>query len=317
MRLLSTLTARSLASIRPRNLAIDVGIKHDAPAYIDEAFDIHVDVVNQDEVDVEVWLDILLQPGEDDSRTLSSSSSRRSLLFDVLSFTANQLTIDGQATPSFVKAVSLGTLAPSASLRKTFQLTCVGSPGDRQLDLSIRAQPVSSQSASETSTTSSPSTEVLRTLTLSAVRPLHCAFDTHFHERRRAVKALLDLSEPNGWEGASDVSVVVKIHAAGPWDIEVSGMRVACEVSASHLQAGLDGTKAASTTQDGRGLRVTQSSLTGLESNLALRESFVPFELTELMPNRSSLAQIGAHEISSTPSFASTSRPSPLPRMVQ
>lgn len=145
--------------------------------------------------------------------------------------TANQLTIDDQATPSFVKAVSLGRLSPSASLRKTFQLSCVGSPGDRQLDLSIRSQPVSSQSAGEASATSSPSTEVLRTLTIPAVRPLHCAFDTHFHERRRPVKPLLDLSEPDGWEGASDASVVVKVHAAGPWDVEVSGMRVVCEVS--------------------------------------------------------------------------------------
>lgn len=146
-------------------------------------------------------------------------------------FTANQLTIDDQITPSFVKAVSLGTLTPSASLRKTFQLACVGSPGDRQLDISIRSHPVSSQSASEPSTSSSPSTEILRTLTIPAVLPLHCAFDTFFYERRRPVKPLLDLSEPDGWEGASDVSLVVKVHAAGPWDVEVSGMRVVCEVS--------------------------------------------------------------------------------------
>jgi hypothetical protein len=145
--------------------------------------------------------------------------------------TANQLTIDDQVTPSFVKAVSLGRLAPSASLRKTFQLSCIGSAGDRQLDLSIRSQLVTSQSSDEPLATSSPSTEILRTLTIPAVQPLHCAFDTHFHERRRPVKRLLDLSEPDGWEGASDVSVVVKVHAAGPWDVEVSGMCVVCEVS--------------------------------------------------------------------------------------
>lgn len=95
------------------------------------------------------------------------------------------------------------------------------------MDLSIRSQPVSTQSESSDA---SPSTETLRTLTIPAVRPIHCAFDTHFHERRRPIKGLLDLTEPDGWEGASDVSVVVKLHSAGPWDVEVTGLRLGCEV---------------------------------------------------------------------------------------
>lgn len=140
---------------------------------------------------------------------------------------ANEVTIDDQTTTSFIKAVSLGALSPSASLRKTFQLSCIGSPGERQLDLSIRCQP----SANEATTL--PATEVLRTLTISAVRPLHCAFYTHFHERRVPVKPLLDLTEPDGWGGASEATVIVKLHAAGPWGIGVTGLRAHCEVSFS------------------------------------------------------------------------------------
>ena len=55
-------------SVRPRDFRLGVTIEHDAPAYIDEAFDVHVAVTNEDKVEVEVLLDILLQPGEDDSR---------------------------------------------------------------------------------------------------------------------------------------------------------------------------------------------------------------------------------------------------------
>lgn len=176
-----------------------------------------------------MFLDILLQPGEDDSRGSRIYSTPS--ISDPVHTTANQVTIDDQSTTSFIKAVSLGVLSPSASLRKTFQLSSFGSPGDRQLDLSIRCQPVTSQSPQEPSATSSSATEILRTLTISAVRPLHCAFDTHFHERITPVKPLLDLTEPDGWEGASEVTVVVKIHAAGPWDVDVVGMRVECEVS--------------------------------------------------------------------------------------
>lgn len=42
---------------------------------------------------------------------------------------------------------------------------------------------------------------------------------------------MLDLEEPTGWEGASDVSLVARVCAAGPWDIEVVGLRLACEAS--------------------------------------------------------------------------------------
>ena len=69
--------------VRPRELKVDVAVVHEGPAYLDEEFSIHIDVVNQDNVAVEVFLDILLQPGEDDSRA--------SLLSSLVSDTDSQL----------------------------------------------------------------------------------------------------------------------------------------------------------------------------------------------------------------------------------
>lgn len=47
---------------------MSVSIMYDSPAYIEERFAIHVDVKNNDQVEVEIFLDVLVQPGEDDSR---------------------------------------------------------------------------------------------------------------------------------------------------------------------------------------------------------------------------------------------------------
>lgn len=60
----SRFVADTSRSVKPRELKVDVVIEHAVPAYLDEEFCIHVDVVNHDSVSVEVVLDILLQPME-------------------------------------------------------------------------------------------------------------------------------------------------------------------------------------------------------------------------------------------------------------
>lgn len=153
---------------------------------------------------------------------------KRSQNLSVRSLTGNELSIDAESSPSLIKAFSLGVLAPYASLSAPFRLLCVGSPGERALDVSIRAQPTLLSESALLAAASS--TEILRTLAIPAVQPLFAAFDTHFHRRRRPVKHLLDFEEPTGWEGASDVTVIAKMCAAGPWELEVVGIRMACEV---------------------------------------------------------------------------------------
>lgn len=145
--------------------------------------------------------------------------------------------VDDQRSASFIRDVSLGTLQPGSKIRKTFRLLCAGSAGDRPLDISIRSLPA-------TSTTSQGvdppihSTETLRTLTVTAVHPFNHAFDTHVYHRRKAVKALLDMSESTGWEAASDASIVARLHAAGPWELDVLSIDLDVEVSAvlAHLR---------------------------------------------------------------------------------
>ncbi|GAA5919086.1 hypothetical protein JCM1841_003742 [Sporobolomyces salmonicolor] len=218
----------SFCVVSPREVDLRVDISHKAPAYLGEAFPIDVEVTNDDEIELEVFLVLFLQPAEDG--------------------TQNRILVDDQASTAVIESLSLGLLAPNTSLRKTLFLESLGLPGDRQLDVTLRAQPSPSSTSSLSVIPSS--TEITRSLSIPAVRPVLAAFDTQMYRRRRAVKPLLDLTEPDGWEGASDATLMAKLQAAGPWDIEVTGIRIACGNSPS--------------------IRVTESSLDDLDGPLSM-----------------------------------------------
>lgn len=48
--------------MRPRKLDIGLDLVHASPAYLDEEYEVHVDVTNNDTIEVEVFLDMLLHP---------------------------------------------------------------------------------------------------------------------------------------------------------------------------------------------------------------------------------------------------------------
>lgn len=53
--------------IKHRPHQVDVAFSHHSPAYSDESYPISIDVTNCDDRELEFTLDILLQPGDDDS----------------------------------------------------------------------------------------------------------------------------------------------------------------------------------------------------------------------------------------------------------
>lgn len=55
-------------SVQPRQLDVEVKLEHASPAYLDEEYEVHLDISNKDEVEVEVFLDITLQVATDGSR---------------------------------------------------------------------------------------------------------------------------------------------------------------------------------------------------------------------------------------------------------
>lgn len=61
-----------VCSVRPKQLQVDLEIMHAAPAYLGEAFAVQVEVTNKEGVEVEVVLDLFLQPRDDNSGRPSS-----------------------------------------------------------------------------------------------------------------------------------------------------------------------------------------------------------------------------------------------------
>ncbi|GAA5850035.1 hypothetical protein JCM8547_000988 [Rhodosporidiobolus lusitaniae] len=219
-----------------RDLRTSVETAFEGPAYLGEQFPIDVNVKNEDEVDVQVFLVLFLQPGDDG--------------------TQNRVLVDEHPSTSVIESLSLGTLTPGSSLRKTFYLESLSLPGARNVDVTIRTIPTLSDDTSSSSSSSSlaPSAipspaEVTRSLSIPTVQPILAAFDTQLFHRRTPVKPLLDLSEPDGWEGASEAMVAARLVAAGPWDVQVHGLRLICEDSTGFrvVNSSLDAVEAATT----------------------------------------------------------------------
>ncbi|KAK0486236.1 Foie gras liver health family 1-domain-containing protein [Armillaria novae-zelandiae] len=93
-------------------------LTHHAPACIDEVYPIIIEVTNADNRELEVTMDILLQPTEVDDAGL-------------------------------IKGISFGVLVPGVSSIKTLNLSNTGGAGDRMLDISIQSRVISRYDSNE------------------------------------------------------------------------------------------------------------------------------------------------------------------------
>lgn len=211
--------------VRYRSHRILVDISHHGPAYLGEDFPMEINVTNQDDKELDIVVDVLLQPTEIDEAgkstlLFSQYCSMVRLTADVV----NYIAMDDQRSTSLIKAVACGTLAPGVSVLKKLYLTNAGVPGERIVDISVQSQArtpsssscSSSPSSAPTSAPTSPSpsspsslipaepaspnappmldrTETLRTLSISAIEPLKIAHSTVYRRPTRAQPGLADL----------------------------------------------------------------------------------------------------------------------------
>ncbi|RDX49266.1 hypothetical protein OH76DRAFT_1483227 [Lentinus brumalis] len=190
--------------VRYRSHRVQVAIVHYGPAYLGEEFPIEINVTNGDDKELDVAVDVLLQPTEIDEAV-------------------NYIAMDDQRSTSLIKGIACGALSPGVSVLKKLYLTNAGAPGDRVVDISVQSQsrtpasaspaPTSPAPVSPTSPTSpvpaeptSPSapptvdrTETLRTISVSAIAPLTIA---HSAVYKRSTRALLGLSDLRTYERA-------------------------------------------------------------------------------------------------------------------
>ncbi|KAF9022277.1 hypothetical protein BDZ89DRAFT_208493 [Hymenopellis radicata] len=107
--------------VRYRSHSVELDVSHPSPACIDEEYPITIEVTNVDDQDLEVFVDILLQPTEIDDAV-------------------NSISIDGESSSSFIKGVPFGTLSPGENCVRVLHLTSTGGAGDRILDISLQSR---------------------------------------------------------------------------------------------------------------------------------------------------------------------------------
>ncbi|KAI0669719.1 Gryzun, putative trafficking through golgi-domain-containing protein [Trametes maxima] len=174
----------SAVRIHYRSHQVQVAISHDGPAYIGEEFPIDINIRNEDDRELDVVLDVLLQPTEIDEAV-------------------NYIAMDDQRSASLLKAVACGVLKPGASVLKRLHLTNAGAPGECVVDISVQSHataqlPVSPKSPTSPTSPGGPplvdKTETLRTLTVAVIQPTEAAHAVVYRRPTKLLPGLLDLA---------------------------------------------------------------------------------------------------------------------------
>ncbi|KAH7910026.1 Gryzun, putative trafficking through golgi-domain-containing protein [Hygrophoropsis aurantiaca] len=211
----------SSLSVRHRPHELSVSFRHAEPALLDEEYPIAIEITNTDERDLDISVDVLLQPVEVDTAV-------------------QHIILDGERSSGLIKGVHFGIIAPGVTVLKTLYMTCCGAPGDRTIDVSIQSNsaissPCRSRSTSPSSTTDPISrdvSETLQTIVIPTSRALEIAYDVGY---RRALGNRLALSDLSIYEddeandaipSEAEAVVTAKIRCSGPWGLEVESLRL-------------------------------------------------------------------------------------------
>ncbi|KAI0079255.1 hypothetical protein K474DRAFT_1617849 [Panus rudis PR-1116 ss-1] len=210
----------SAASVRHRPHVVHVSLAHHAPAYLGEEYPIVIDVTNGDDRDLDIVVDVLLQPTEIEEAD-------------------NFITFDGQRSSSYIKGAQFGILKPGVSASKTLYLGTLGAVGDRTIDISVQSRAGTSLSSSSSSSPVSPnapqspaipvdSGETLRTLVVPTVEPITTSHSVSYRRSTKPLPGLgeLDTFENGYWEDDGEADVVMTFAAVGPAAMKVERVKL-------------------------------------------------------------------------------------------
>ncbi|KAF8663656.1 hypothetical protein AX16_000898 [Volvariella volvacea WC 439] len=244
----------STAVVRHRPHRIRVAVSHQTPAYLNEEFPILLDITNDDEQELEVILDVLLQPTEIDEAI-------------------NSISLDGEQSTSLIRGISCGRLAPGMSIMKSLYLMNTGAGGDRIIDISVHSKPAvirpptpplphedvdlggneSSEQNNEEHNQedektprvaqfegqiphSEPEyeelnvTETLRTLVIPTVEPIKYSREVVYRHSLNEWVGIGDLRTFDGdfWDDRVGGEAIVRVNLGfeGPWEVEVKSIEL-------------------------------------------------------------------------------------------
>ncbi|KAG7449712.1 uncharacterized protein BT62DRAFT_1002032 [Guyanagaster necrorhizus] len=194
--------------VRHRSHNVLLSLTHHSPACIDEVYPISIEVTNADNRELEVTMDILLQPTEVDDAV-------------------NSITLDDEQSSGLIKGISFGVLMPGVSSIKTLNLFNTGGAGDRMIDISIQSRVSSRDDPKEDLSKSDMEdvSEILQTLTVPTVKALKVTYDVAYRRHLDERLGLADLRrfEEDFWDDgeAGEALVTLRLECAGPWALEL------------------------------------------------------------------------------------------------
>lgn len=225
------------SSIRHRPHQVQVSLKNEAPAYLGEEFPITLDVTNTDDRELDIAVDVLLQPTEIEEAGLSLIQWCISTFAQYPFILDNFISLDGQRSNSFIKGVALGVLSPGVNISKTMYLGCSGAVGDRVIDISVQSRTTNSVEPTTPVSPQSPSVtvdsgETLRTLVVPTVDPITVTHQVSYRRSTKPSTGLgnLDAFESDYWEDAGEAHVTTTMACVGPSGVYVESIKLIREV---------------------------------------------------------------------------------------
>lgn len=179
-------------------------------------------MTNQDAIELDADLVIFLQPGADGARESTKPLAilkGLELITDSAGLAEDFVELDSQRSTSLLDGVSLGSLPPGSTTRKTLYLTATsGIPGTRTIEVTVRAAP---KPATETDMSLLPApTESTFSSTIAVAAPFTAHFETQVYKGRRRTP----VSTTDEWVDASEAVLLSTLRANGPWNIEIGSI---------------------------------------------------------------------------------------------
>ncbi|KAH7928708.1 hypothetical protein BV22DRAFT_1004322 [Leucogyrophana mollusca] len=211
----------SSLSIRHRPHELSVSFTHPEPALLDEEYPIMIEITNTDERELDIIVDVLLQPTEID-------------------IAVQHIIFDGQQSSGLIKGIHFGVVAPGVTALKTLYLVSGGAPGDRTIDVSVQSSSTTNDpSRSRSTSPASPAgplsrdvSETLQTLVIPTLSALEVVYDVGYRRalgKRAELADLLRYEEEgidDGTGGDSEAVVTARVTCGGPWGLEIESLNL-------------------------------------------------------------------------------------------
>ncbi|KAF8161338.1 Gryzun, putative trafficking through golgi-domain-containing protein [Crassisporium funariophilum] len=222
--------------VKHRAHHLKVSFHHETPAYLDEDYPIVIEITNTDTRDLDVVVNILLQPTEIDDAV-------------------NWIVVDDARSSSLIKGVHLGAISPGVSAVKTLHLFNTGAGGDRMIDVSVQSRTISVEKNAakdegedkdddgeeeedddddddeeEEETSANDTMEHLKMLVVPAVNPLKVTHDVVYRRALDPWSGLADLQtfDEAFWDNrrGGEALVTTTIACAGPSSLNVQSLKL-------------------------------------------------------------------------------------------